>query len=108
VATQATERKLPSARSHALELQNVLDHDWMASPPPWRSALAEWRSRPPERPRSVISIDPNTDAAAILRRVLNEPIVDDEAEEGVPADHIDDALQTMVRCFWRWRQNGSD
>jgi hypothetical protein len=50
----------------------------MATPPPERSALAEWRCRPPPRPRSAITIHPDTDAAAIVRRVLNEPIVDDE------------------------------
>jgi hypothetical protein len=59
-----------------------------------RSALAEWRRRPPPRPRSAITIDPNTDAPAILRRVLNEPIADQDAED---AEHIDDA-ETPEDC----------
>jgi len=51
----------------------------MGTPPPERSALAEWYSRP--------TIDPDTDAA-ILRRVLNEPLLDKVAEENAQAEHI--------------------
>jgi hypothetical protein len=74
------ESQLPSAHRYAVELQSAID--WMAIPPPGRSALAAFRRRPPPRRRTAISIDPSTDAAAILGRVLNEPFVDDDAEDG--------------------------
>ena len=79
---------MPSARCRALENQNTGDYDLMGTPPPKRSALAEWCSRPPPRPRSAITIDPDTDAAAILRRVLNEPLLDKVAEESAQAEDI--------------------
>ncbi len=79
---------MPPARCHALENQATGNHDLMGTPPPGRSALAEWRCRLPPRPRSAITIDPDTDAAAILRRVLNEPILDEVAEENAQAEHI--------------------
>jgi hypothetical protein len=43
-----------------------------ADPPPERSALAEWNSRPPPKPHSI-AINPKTNGAAVLAKVMAEP-----------------------------------
>jgi hypothetical protein len=67
--------QLPSARHHALELQSPLNHDY--GHPATGAFCPADMALPPPRPRSAITIHPDNDAAAILRRVPNEPFVDD-------------------------------
>jgi hypothetical protein len=50
-----------------------------ADPPPERSALAEWNTRPPPRPRGV-AVSPETNGAAVLAKVMADSDRDANAE----------------------------
>jgi hypothetical protein len=69
-----------------------------------KSALFEFLTRPPPRPRGRIPVHPSTDGAAILRRVLGGPIPDGDIAVVRAASHTGEQHRRYEReRKARWR-----